>query len=79
MLFVIFILAEAESKSPTSLTLAESASAYQAKLVKPEYHEVEVKTGEETESNVIQVSSLAKCENHSCLDSPLKSVINHSL
>lgn len=34
----------------------ESAAAAEAKLQKPEYQEVELKTGEEKESNVIQVS-----------------------
>ena len=36
-------------------TLAESAAAHQAKLARPELQEVEVKTGEENESNVFQV------------------------
>ena len=36
-------------------TLAESAAAHQAKIARPELQEVEVKTGEEDESNVFQV------------------------
>ena len=36
-------------------SLAESAAAAEAKRAKPEYQEVELTTGEEEESNVIQV------------------------
>lgn len=36
-------------------TLEESAAAHQAKLSKPEFQKVDVVTGEENESNVLQV------------------------
>ncbi len=47
---------EAKALSPT---LAESAAAMQAKLNKAPLREVDVKTGEEEESNVFQVSHAA--------------------
>ncbi|CAH1776270.1 unnamed protein product [Owenia fusiformis] len=44
------------SKSPTGKTLEESAKEYEARQVKPEYQKVQVRTGEEEESNVLQAS-----------------------
>ena len=38
-----------------SVSLEESAAAHQARLARPEFEEVQVKTGEEDESNVFQV------------------------
>ncbi len=44
-----------ESWSTEGPSLAESAAAQEAKLARPDFQEVEVKTGEEDESNVFQV------------------------
>ena len=59
-LFVIIIsgfhlLYTVDDADTPNKTLAESAAAHQAKLARPELQEVEVKTGEENESNVFQV------------------------
>ena len=50
----------ADDAETSSKTLAESAAAHQAKMARPELQEVEVKTGEENESNVFQVDSFKK-------------------
>ncbi|KAK2159832.1 hypothetical protein LSH36_145g04064 [Paralvinella palmiformis] len=39
-----------------SVSLEESAAAHQARLARPEFEEVQVKTGEEDESNVFQIN-----------------------
>lgn len=49
--FVVFCFIDDKS----SVSLEESAAAHQARLARPEFEEVQVKTGEEDESNVFQV------------------------
>ncbi len=52
------VFAAAANDDTPNKTLAESAAAHQAKHAPPELHEVEVKTGEENESNVFQVEEI---------------------
>ena len=53
----------ADDAETPSKTLAESAAAHQAKLARPELQEVQVKTGEEDESNVFQVKISCNIKN----------------